>query len=156
MRRRSRSEAPPHTPCSMWFSSAYSRHGPFTGHSAQYRRATSTPTPSLGKKISGGRSRQRPRTIQEVSISTSISASPQEPAWPQVLQLNLVTSIYGTDALNGLTSSPWLRLPSLTLGSLSRQRQLTARSRLDKPRLGERAWVPEMDKAAPQSLVLSP
>ena len=35
IRRRSRSDAPPQTPCSMWLSNAYSRHGPLTGHSAQ-------------------------------------------------------------------------------------------------------------------------
>jgi hypothetical protein len=73
MRRRSRSEAPPQTPCSIWFSRAYSKQGDFTGHSAQYRRATSTPTPSLGKNTSGGSSRHRPCTIQEVSKLTSIA-----------------------------------------------------------------------------------
>src|SRR5437588_3325329 len=64
IRRRSRSEAPPHTPCSMWLRSAYSRHGSLTGQSAQRRRATSTPTPSLGKNTSGGLVRQFPCVIQ--------------------------------------------------------------------------------------------
>jgi hypothetical protein len=54
MRLRSRSDVPPHTPWSMWLAMAYSRQGDFTGQSAQIRRATSTPTPSLGKKRSGG------------------------------------------------------------------------------------------------------
>ena len=68
MRRRSRSEAPPHTPWSMWFSSAYSRQGSETGHSAQIRWATSTPIPSLGKKMSGATSLHFPRAIQSVFI----------------------------------------------------------------------------------------
>ena len=37
MRRRSRSDAPPHTPWSMWCSRAYSRQASETGHSAQMR-----------------------------------------------------------------------------------------------------------------------
>ena len=63
MRRRSRSEHPPHTPWSMRNSSAYSRHSPFTGQSAQTRRARSTPTPSDGKNAPGAASRQRARSI---------------------------------------------------------------------------------------------
>lgn len=63
------SEVPPQTPWSMWLTMAYSRHGSFTGQSAQIRRVTSTPTPSLGKKVSGGMSRHFPRPIHEVSTA---------------------------------------------------------------------------------------
>jgi len=52
IRTRSRSEQPPHTPWSMWFSSAYSKHSRDTGHVAQIFCATTTPTPSRGKKTS--------------------------------------------------------------------------------------------------------
>jgi hypothetical protein len=48
---------------------AYSRHGDFTGQSAQMRRAISTPTPSLGKNLSGGSSLHFPRDIHELSIA---------------------------------------------------------------------------------------
>ena len=44
--------------------SAYSRHSVFTGHSAQMRRARSTPTPSEGKNSAGLSDRQRPCSIQ--------------------------------------------------------------------------------------------
>ena len=54
MRRRSRSLQPPHTPCSMRWSRAYSRHCVGTGQSVQILRARSTPTPSLGKNTAGG------------------------------------------------------------------------------------------------------
>src|SRR3954467_4825180 len=69
MRRRSRSEAPPQTPWSMRLRRAYSRHGSFTGHSAHMRLATSTPTPSLGKNVSGGISLHFPCCIHSVSIT---------------------------------------------------------------------------------------
>ena len=39
------------------------------GSSPQIRLATSTPTPSLGKKVAGGCSRQLPMAIQSVSVS---------------------------------------------------------------------------------------
>ena len=71
MRRRSRSDAPPHTPCSIRYRSAYSRHGSFTGHVAHTRRAWSTPTPSEGKKNDGSRSRHYPSSIHECSASYS-------------------------------------------------------------------------------------
>ena len=44
----------------MRWASANSRHGSLTGQSAQIRRATSTPTPSLGKNSAGGLSLQVP------------------------------------------------------------------------------------------------
>src|SRR2546427_482442 len=44
----------------MWLRRAYSRHGSRTGQEAQMRRAASTPTPSLGKKMAGGSFRQLP------------------------------------------------------------------------------------------------
>ena len=50
MRRRSRSEQPPQTPWSMRFVRAYSRHGSWTGQSAQMRRATSTPDAVTGEE----------------------------------------------------------------------------------------------------------
>src|SRR5215472_13178692 len=52
---------------------AYSRQGSFTGQSWQILRATSTPTPSLGKKVDGGMSVHLPPAIQSVSMSPSIS-----------------------------------------------------------------------------------
>src|SRR5579875_3334930 len=61
----------------MWFSIAYSRQGALTGQSAQIRRASSTPTPSLGKKVSGGKSRHLPSAIHELSITTSIDLVPR-------------------------------------------------------------------------------
>src|SRR5262245_33274578 len=70
MRRRSRSEQPPHTPWSMRLVRAYSRHDWRTGQSAQMRRATSTPTPSLGKKVDGAISLHRPHAIHSVSIKS--------------------------------------------------------------------------------------
>src|SRR5207302_7788899 len=66
MRRRSRSEVPPHTPWSMPLRRAYSRQGPLTGHSAHTRRATSTPTPSLGKNREGG-------SVRHLALSIHIS-----------------------------------------------------------------------------------
>src|SRR5436305_11451758 len=74
MRRRSRSEVPPHTPWSMPFRRAYSRQGPFTGQSAQIRRATSTPTPSLGKNTDGASWRHRPLSIQDSVMGVSLLA----------------------------------------------------------------------------------
>ena len=56
--RRSRSEQPPHTPWSIRWIRAYSRHSSRTQHSTQVRLATSTPTPSEGKNCAGERSRQ--------------------------------------------------------------------------------------------------
>src|ERR1700735_3747088 len=53
----------------MWFSIAYSRQGALTGQSAQMRRAASTPTPALGKNVSGGSSLHLPRAIHTVSIT---------------------------------------------------------------------------------------
>src|SRR5690606_35024284 len=67
IRRRSRSEVPPHPPWSIRLASAYSRHSVRTGQSAHTRRATSTPTPSEGKKRLGGLSAQLPRAIHSVS-----------------------------------------------------------------------------------------
>jgi hypothetical protein len=68
IRRRSRSERPPHTPWSMLFSSAYSRHCCWAGHVAQIFCARITPTPSLGKKMSGLTSRHFPLSIHAASI----------------------------------------------------------------------------------------
>src|SRR5438046_2018321 len=76
MRRRSRSEVPPHTPWSTRFRSAYSRQGACTGQVAQMRRANSTPTPSLGKNVDGGWSRQFPWPIQLVLIGSRPSSLP--------------------------------------------------------------------------------
>lgn len=73
MRRLSRSDVPPQTPWSMRFNSAYSRHGPLTTQSLQMRRATSTPTPSLGKKIDGSSIRHLPSDIHSVSSTASTS-----------------------------------------------------------------------------------
>src|SRR6516165_9773023 len=42
------------------------------------RRATSTPTPSLGKNVSGGRSRHLPSAIQVVSTSRPPSIVPHK------------------------------------------------------------------------------
>src|SRR5271155_1980639 len=72
MRRRSRSEHPPHTPWSMWFSSAYSRQILDTGQSAQTFCATMTPIPSLGKKTSGETSWHFPRAIHSVFTFISL------------------------------------------------------------------------------------
>jgi TatA/E family protein of Tat protein translocase len=76
MRRRSRSDEPPQTPCSIRLYRAYSRQGALTGQSAQMRRAISTPTPSLGKKVSGGNSRHLPSAIQFVSTVSRSSVNP--------------------------------------------------------------------------------
>ena len=56
--------------------SAYSRQGACTGQVAQMRRATSTPTPSLGKNVDGGWSRQFPWPIQLVLIGSRPSSLP--------------------------------------------------------------------------------
>jgi anti-anti-sigma regulatory factor len=71
IRRRSRSEAPPQTPCSMWLARAYSKHGARTGHLSHICWAIWTPTPSLGKKIAGDSLRQSAEPIQPVSSWTS-------------------------------------------------------------------------------------
>src|SRR5439155_80962 len=67
--RRSRSEVRPHTPWSMPLRRAYSRQGPLTGHSAQILRASSTPTPSLGKNTDGASVRHRPLAIHGSDMS---------------------------------------------------------------------------------------
>lgn len=80
IRLRSRSDVPPQTPWSIWFAIAYSKQGCFTGQSTQIRRATSTPTPSLGKNVSGGTSQHLPRAIHEVSTGTFCPAiDPRKP-----------------------------------------------------------------------------
>ena len=56
MRRRSRSDAPPQTPWSMRYVSAYSRHSACTVHCAQMRRALSTPD-AVGREELAGRER---------------------------------------------------------------------------------------------------
>src|SRR5690242_18968714 len=71
MRRRSRSDAPPHTPCSMRFSSAYSRHSARTGQVLQTTCAASTPSPSEGKKSAGFTPRHLPCNIQAYSSGVS-------------------------------------------------------------------------------------
>src|SRR5215475_7801160 len=75
MRRRSRSEAPPQTPCSIRCWSAYSRHSAFTVHIAHTRCAASTPKPSDGKNSVGLAPRQRPCIIQAYCSGTSSTAS---------------------------------------------------------------------------------
>src|SRR5918993_682519 len=47
---------------------ACSRHGSLTGQVAQIRRATSTPTPSLGKNVLGDSRAQLPLAIHSVSM----------------------------------------------------------------------------------------
>jgi hypothetical protein len=71
IRRRCRSDAPPHTPWSTLSASAYSRQSSRTWHSEQMRCAASTPMPSLGKKTSGSMSLHFPRAIQSVPIRLS-------------------------------------------------------------------------------------
>src|SRR6476660_1249313 len=51
---------------------AYSRHISVLGQVLQIRRARSTPTPSLGKKVAGGWFRQFPSAIHAVSVSSCI------------------------------------------------------------------------------------
>src|SRR4029077_9894103 len=70
IRRRSRSLQPPHTPWSMRWSRAYSRHAVATGQPAQILRALSTPTPSLGKNVAGGYRRQLPSALHAVAASS--------------------------------------------------------------------------------------
>jgi hypothetical protein len=67
IRRRSRSEAPPHTPCSIRFTSAYSRHSSRTRHPWQMRCAASTPSPFEGKNSRVSAPRQCARSIHAYS-----------------------------------------------------------------------------------------
>src|SRR4051812_28385188 len=57
--------------------SAYSRQCAFTGHSAQMRRAISTPTPSLGKKVEGGLSRHTPFAIHSSLMTLLLRRGPR-------------------------------------------------------------------------------
>src|SRR3954451_821005 len=51
---------------------AYSRQGVRSEQVSQMRFATSTPTPSLGKKVAGGSRRQLPRAIHSLSMYASV------------------------------------------------------------------------------------
>jgi hypothetical protein len=52
----------------MWFSMAYSKQGAFMEHSAQIFRAASTPAPSEGKNVPGGKSLHMAFSIQSVEF----------------------------------------------------------------------------------------
>ncbi len=71
IRRRWAQRCRPHTPWSDAVIEGVVETLAATGHVAQMRLATSTPTPSLGKKVEGGWSLQLPSFIQGVGVSMS-------------------------------------------------------------------------------------